>query len=50
MTAFSHNRVRSQALAERDTEQISGGVDVDDALFAGVTGGNSPHHTNQPRK
>jgi hypothetical protein len=48
MTALSHNRVRPLLRAVRDTEQITKGIG--DALSAGVTGGNSPLYTNQPRK
>jgi hypothetical protein len=48
MTALSHNRVRPLLQAVRDTEEITKGIG--DALSAGVTGGNSPLNTNQPRK
>ena len=48
MTALSHNCVRPLLRAVRDTEQVTKGIG--DALSAGVTGGNSPLHTNQPRK
>jgi hypothetical protein len=48
MTALSHNRGRPLLRAVRDTEQITKGIG--DALSAGVTGGNSPLYTNQPRK
>jgi|SRR5579864_8855200 len=34
--------------AVRDTEQTTEGMGA--ALFAGVTGGNSPHYTNLPTK
>ena len=40
MTALSPNRVRPLG-AVRDTERITEGIG--DALFTGVTGGNSPH-------
>jgi hypothetical protein len=41
MTALPHNRVRPLLWAVRDTERITQGISG--ALFAGVTGGNSPH-------
>jgi len=46
MTALSHNRVRPLVWAVRGTEQITEGIS--DALFAGVTGGNSPHYIKRP--
>jgi hypothetical protein len=48
MTALSHNRVRPLLWAVRVTEQISEGIS--DALFAGVTGGNSPHYIKRPSR
>jgi hypothetical protein len=47
-TALSPNRVRPLLRAARDAKRITDGIDC--ALCAGVTGENSPHHTNQPRK
>lgn len=48
MTAWSPNRARPIVRAVRDTEQETKGIGV--APFAGVTGGNSPHYTNQSTK
>jgi hypothetical protein len=47
-TALSPNRVRPLLRAARDAKRATDGIGC--ALSAGVTGENSPHHTNQPRK
>jgi hypothetical protein len=47
MTAYSLNRVRAFWQAVREAEQP---VEQSVGSAPGVTGGNSPHYTNQPKK